>query len=605
MGWQSPASQWGVSDEEAAGLPLGLRLSNNLFNIKYVPGAESNQKRWPGLLGPSEARDGGDPQMKFATVEDSGVAGAQLALRKYQSGMRTPRQIIAGQMGWTPGYEGAATNIARIAGLGLDDDLRLDTPEGLRRFLPALAEQEHGGAVARRLFRPDLFDRVVARVGGGAAPQVAGGEASMARAPRPFTVGADNGDMIDPFELARRSASEVVADSPLAMAMASADASTQTPLPSWALPAPSAGASPMPAARAQTGSIGQRVAEPAASAGMMPGGLQGIMMNPMVQAGLGLFLAGRSGGDLNAGLGAGFDRSNALVANHMKLQELQRQNAARQRVEKVLGEAGSDPSMRNVPPGLLQLAQATGDPSMLAGYIAKHPEMELERQRLEQQNQLAKLQVAQAQRDLDAPKLDVKVLPEGGSAIVTDQRAGTSRVVASGEKKMSDDERKAIIEADQTIQAATTASGTLKELMDLNSKSYDGLTAGARATVMGTVGSRDAQNTLYMNNLLMGQALDQLKATFGAAPTEGERKILLELQGSVNLPANVRKQIFERAQKLVDERLAAQRQRASELRDKTYFKPGGGQAFQQSGVPGQQSATPQVRRWNPQAGDFE
>jgi hypothetical protein len=184
--YQSPSSYWGIPEEEASRLPLGLRHSNNLFNIKYFRGAEKYPQRWPGLMGPSIARDQGDPQMKFATVEDSGVAGAELLRRKYQSGMRTPRQIIAGNQGWTPGYTGAAENVARVAGVGVDDDLRLDTPEGLRRFLPALAEQEHGADTAKRLFKPTLYDNIMMRLGGPAPSPNQGLDGAPAATPAAF-----------------------------------------------------------------------------------------------------------------------------------------------------------------------------------------------------------------------------------------------------------------------------------------------------------------------------------------------------------------------------------------------------------------------------------
>jgi len=151
-------------------LPLGLRLSNNAFNIKYYPGAERNQSRWPGLTGPSTARDQGDPQMRFTDLESSGVAGANLLRRKYDAGATTPRQLIAGPQGWTPGYTGAAENVARIAGVGVDQDAQLNTPEGLRRFLPALFEQEHGPTAAK-MAPTSLWDSILQRItGGGGAP---------------------------------------------------------------------------------------------------------------------------------------------------------------------------------------------------------------------------------------------------------------------------------------------------------------------------------------------------------------------------------------------------------------------------------------------------
>src|SRR5262245_9243336 len=149
--------------------PLGLRASNNLFNIKYFRGAERDQTRWPGLVGPSTARDQGDPQMLFSDLPSSGVAGANLLQRKYASGMTTPRQLIAGQQGWTPGYTAAAQNVANLAGVGIDEDARLNTPEGLRRFLPALAQQEHGPTAAR-LMPANLWDQIVSRMNFGGGP---------------------------------------------------------------------------------------------------------------------------------------------------------------------------------------------------------------------------------------------------------------------------------------------------------------------------------------------------------------------------------------------------------------------------------------------------
>jgi hypothetical protein len=54
--------------------------------------------------------------------------------------------------------------------------------------------------------------------------------------------------------------------------------------------------------------------------------------------------------------------------------------------------------------------------------------------------------------------------------------------------------------------------------------------------------------TADLENIVLGTALTQLKAIFGAAPTEGERKILIDVQGSINKPANTRKAIWQRAQ---------------------------------------------------------
>jgi len=167
-------------------LPLGLRSSRNPFNIKYYKGAERDQGRWPGLLGPSTARDQGDPQMLFSDLESGGRSAAQLLLRKYQGGARTANDIIAGRSGWTPGYGAAATSVANFAGVRPDQDLALNTAEGMRRFLPALFRQEQGPTAAR-MMNPGLFDRIVAGLNfGGGAPRAAlGMPAPLAQVPTP------------------------------------------------------------------------------------------------------------------------------------------------------------------------------------------------------------------------------------------------------------------------------------------------------------------------------------------------------------------------------------------------------------------------------------
>jgi hypothetical protein len=117
-------------------LPAGMR-NNNPGNIKYIgqPGTK-----------PSVNTDQGDPQAVYATPQEGMRAMYELLLRKYSGGKVTPRMIIAGQGGWTPGNEQAAANIAASAGIGLDDNINLTDPANATRFMRALMLQEHGQA---------------------------------------------------------------------------------------------------------------------------------------------------------------------------------------------------------------------------------------------------------------------------------------------------------------------------------------------------------------------------------------------------------------------------------------------------------------------------
>lgn len=120
--------------------PAGMR-NNNPLNIKYVPGAP-----YAGLVGPSKNTDQGDPQMVFSSPEAGWSAAYTLLNRKYGSGMTTPAAIIAGQGGWTPGNMQAAANVAKSAGIGVNDDIGFNDPAKAAKFMRALVTQEQGGA---------------------------------------------------------------------------------------------------------------------------------------------------------------------------------------------------------------------------------------------------------------------------------------------------------------------------------------------------------------------------------------------------------------------------------------------------------------------------
>ena len=88
---------------------------------------------------------------------------------------------------------------------------------------------------------------------------------------------------------------------------------------------------------------------------------------------------------------------------------------------------------------------------------------------------------------------------------------------------------------------------------------------------MSQIGGEAGIATEQLNNVIMSQALDQLKATFGAAPTEGERKILLEIQGSIDKAPEVRAALFDRAKQMAQRRIAFNQAKADALRSGQYF----------------------------------
>jgi hypothetical protein len=79
--------------------------------------------------------------------------------------------------------------------------------------------------------------------------------------------------------------------------------------------------------------------------------------------------------------------------------------------------------------------------------------------------------------------------------------------------------------------------------------------------------------TIEFTNLQLAQVLQNLRATFGGAPTEGEREVLAQIQGSANQPRAVRDRILNRALKVAEEMEAEARARAQGIRGGTYYQP--------------------------------
>lgn len=147
-------------------------------------------------------------------------------------------------------------------------------------------------------------------------------------------------------------------------------------------------------------------------------------------------------------------------------------------------------------------------------------------------------------------------------------------------------DKKAILEADEAIASGETAIRALTEAKGLSKRAMSGPTAGWRAAAGnnlpdwmvpdGIASPEASEATANLENTVTSNALSQMKAIFGGNPTEGERKILLDIQGSINQPDNVRQGIYDRAMRAAEARLAFNRQRATELRGGSYYKPQAG-----------------------------
>jgi hypothetical protein len=142
-----------------------------------------------------------------------------------------------------------------------------------------------------------------------------------------------------------------------------------------------------------------------------------------------------------------------------------------------------------------------------------------------------------------------------------------------GGAALSPTAQKELFEADDIAQSSKNVQGILQSALQLNNQTYSGYGAKARAVARSNLPgqSAEADNTIQLDNMMTGQALESLKATFGGMPTEGERKILLDMQASADKTPAQRKDIMERAIAAAKRRETFAAERAKSLRAGTYF----------------------------------
>lgn len=136
--------------------------------------------------------------------------------------------------------------------------------------------------------------------------------------------------------------------------------------------------------------------------------------------------------------------------------------------------------------------------------------------------------------------------------------------------------QKELIDSDDVVQSSKNVVNTLKQALNINKDAYSGWGAKGRAVIAsnlpGSYSGADA--TINLDNMMSGQALESLKSVFGAAPTEGERKILLDLQASADKTPAQRKSIMDRAILAAENRGLYAANKAKSIRGGDYLSEG-------------------------------
>ena len=186
---------------------------------------------------------------------------------------------------------------------------------------------------------------------------------------------------------------------------------------------------------------------------------------------------------------------------------------------------------------------------------------------------------AKAERDSDKPSSPAgKIAKDEG--LTPGTPAYIARVKAlTGEGKgmnLSATEQRELFEAEDSVNASKNVILNLSRAKELNNKAYSGFAAGARRTIARNIpGVEDSEGVTATTELetLVGQnMLDQLKATFGGAPSDAEGRVLRELQGSLSMSPKEREAVWDRAIALAARRLKTNQTKMESIRKGAYGK---------------------------------
>jgi hypothetical protein len=170
-------------------------------------------------------------------------------------------------------------------------------------------------------------------------------------------------------------------------------------------------------------------------------------------------------------------------------------------------------------------------------------------------------------------RIEAAKIAAGSRETVAGMKSGANR-------PMSATAQKELIQTEEEMQGAHAGMKSLDQALALNDQAMGfsgaGMLAGAGSFLPESVRPKAIDATVELDNILTSGALPQLKAIFGGMPTEGERKVLLDVQGSSGKTPAVRKEIFERAKEALQNRLRFSGQKTEQLRKGTYFTGEGG-----------------------------
>lgn len=177
-------------------------------------------------------------------------------------------------------------------------------------------------------------------------------------------------------------------------------------------------------------------------------------------------------------------------------------------------------------------------------------------------------EIAQASGDAAEARINVAL---ANAALAQTRFEESQREFSTYEQKILGEEEDALFSRQEAI-------GLLNEALSLNDLAYSSSAADVVAYNAALATKPDSPKVIAtneLNNILKSQMLTVLKSTFGAAPTEGERAILQEVQGIESKSKEERRRIIARAIRLAEARIKKSERKISDIQSGKYrFRTG-------------------------------
>ena len=167
-----------------------------------------------------------------------------------------------------------------------------------------------------------------------------------------------------------------------------------------------------------------------------------------------------------------------------------------------------------------------------------------------------------------------KIAADEGYTPGTSEFTARVKEIQKAGKHLSSTQEKELFEQEDIVNSSKSALLSLDKALALSPKAYEGGTAGARQIagryIPGIKDSEAQAATSEFTSIMGEQMLSQLKTIFGGNPTEGERKVLADLQGSIGMSHTERAPIIKNAIAAVKRRLKAAEDRMKGIREGAY-----------------------------------